>query len=529
MDAAPGRPHGPLVPPAADDAAAGLLAELDARPPRRRPAARGSGSASSPAPSASCRLDVELLLVALAPDLDPRFERLYGYLHDDVSRRRASVGLALELGGGAHAVERPRTGTGWARSAPLVVGNLLLVEDPDRPSLTRSLRVPDRVAAHLLGDDAPGPRRRRAAHHDAPRGRAGGGRRGARAGCRAAAGLPRGARRRVWALPRVHARSRASGATAVTLDLARLAAADDPAAIAGGGLEGGTPPRRGPGRGAGRAAGRARRGRRPGVRGAPGPGDPRGRPRLGPGLVPRAPAGPGRPRPGRRGRATSCGSRSLNGDAPEGFDPAVATIAFRLAPEQIDRAARAARRAAMAAGRAMTVEDVSAGARAQNAAGLERLARRIVPSVGWEDLVLPPVVEQQLRELVARARHRERVVGEWRMGTKGARGLGITALFCGRLGHRQDHVGGGPRRATSASTSTSSTCPRSWTSTSARRRRTWTGSSPRRTASTASSCSTRRTPCSASAPRSRTPATATPTWRSPTCSSGWSASTAWRS
>ena len=88
----------------------------------------------------------------------------------------------------------------------------------------------------------------------------------------------------------------------------------------------------------------------------------------------------------------------------------------------------------MAAGRAMTVEDVSAGARAQNAAGLERLARRIVPSVGWEDLVLPPVVEQQLRELVARARHRERVVGEWRMGTKGARGLGITALFCGDSG-----------------------------------------------------------------------------------------------
>src|SRR5918993_749560 len=32
--------------------------------------------------------DVELLLIALAPDLDPRFERLFGYLHDDVSRRR---------------------------------------------------------------------------------------------------------------------------------------------------------------------------------------------------------------------------------------------------------------------------------------------------------------------------------------------------------------------------------------------------------------------------------------------------------
>ncbi len=38
-----------------------------------------------------------MLLVALAPDVDRTFEPLYGYLNDDVSRRRATVGLALEL------------------------------------------------------------------------------------------------------------------------------------------------------------------------------------------------------------------------------------------------------------------------------------------------------------------------------------------------------------------------------------------------------------------------------------------------
>src|SRR5207247_1179713 len=32
---------------------------------------------------------------------------------------------------------------------------LVIVEDTDRPFLTRSLRVPDRVTMHLLGDDAP--------------------------------------------------------------------------------------------------------------------------------------------------------------------------------------------------------------------------------------------------------------------------------------------------------------------------------------------------------------------------------------
>src|SRR5262249_28951730 len=31
--------------------------------------------------------EVDILLVALAPDLDARFEKLFGYLHDDVGRR----------------------------------------------------------------------------------------------------------------------------------------------------------------------------------------------------------------------------------------------------------------------------------------------------------------------------------------------------------------------------------------------------------------------------------------------------------
>ena len=85
--------------------------------------------------------------------------------------------------------------------------------------------------------------------------------------------------------------------------------------------------------------------------------------------------------------------------------------------------------------RPMTIGDVSAGARAQNAAGLERLARRIEPTVGWDDLVLPPVVDAQLRELTARARHRgpaSSASGAW--AASGARGVGITALFAGDSG-----------------------------------------------------------------------------------------------
>ena len=92
-------------------------------------------------------------MIALLPDLDSRFERLYGYLNDDVTRRRASVGLALQLAGvsGLAADARGRL----EPSRPLLRQGLVLVEDTDRPLLTRGLRVPDRVAAHLLGDDAP--------------------------------------------------------------------------------------------------------------------------------------------------------------------------------------------------------------------------------------------------------------------------------------------------------------------------------------------------------------------------------------
>jgi SpoVK/Ycf46/Vps4 family AAA+-type ATPase len=124
----------------------------------------------------------------------------------------------------------------------------------------------------------------------------------------------------------------------------------------------------------------------------------------------------------------------LNGDRPVDFDPAVVTIAFRLAPDQIKRAAQAAHRATVAAARPMTVSDIASGARAQNAAGLERLARRIEPHATWDDHVLPDSTEEQIRELPARARHRDTVIGKWGMGGGNSRRLGVTALFAGDSG-----------------------------------------------------------------------------------------------
>src|SRR5207244_797328 len=85
-------------------------------------------------------------------------------------------------------------------------------------------------------------------------------------------------------------------------------------------------------------------------------------------------------------------------------------------------------------GRAIGPEDLKSGARAQNAAGFERLARRVEPAVAFGDLVLPPETLEQLREILTRSRQRERVLDLWKMAGPASRRRGLTALFAGPSG-----------------------------------------------------------------------------------------------
>jgi SpoVK/Ycf46/Vps4 family AAA+-type ATPase len=117
-----------------------------------------------------------------------------------------------------------------------------------------------------------------------------------------------------------------------------------------------------------------------------------------------------------------------------GFDPSTIPTHFVLGPGQVARAVRAATAAALVGTGAMTAEDLRRGARAQNAAGLERLARRVEPAVGWTDIVLPESARAGLHDLASRARNRDQVLIEWRMRKGGGRGRGVTALFAGDSG-----------------------------------------------------------------------------------------------
>lgn len=65
---------------------------------------------------------------------------------------------------------------------------------------------------------------------------------------------------------------------------------------------------------------------------------------------------------------------------------------------------------------------------------LHLLADRLQPTAGWEDLILPPEQRIRLKEVIQHAAHRELVYEDWGFGRKYARGKGLNVLFHGPPG-----------------------------------------------------------------------------------------------
>jgi hypothetical protein len=376
--------------------------------------------------------DLEILLIALAPDLDSRFERLYGYLNDDVSRRRATIGLTLELCGlslrdnleASEVLGRVHPG------AALVAGGLLLVEEPDRPLLTRPLRVPDRVIAHLLNDDRPHPSIAEFLTEHPPVSSSGADLvyRGLTSGARLIY-IREGAAATGLSLGRSALERAGLGAVGIDFGLVNssndlielLQAAVREARLAGGGLVAGPLELLANDNSAAIRL----------LSAAACPVTLVGSRSWDPTWSSQVPLVIDAPLPTYEDRELLWRA-SLNGNGPEGADLARATLQFRLTPEQVRRAARFALLKSAAEGTGITVQDVQAGARAQNAGALERLTRRIEPQAGWDDLVLPEDALNQLRELTHRARLSDQVLQRWGGGT--VKGRGVSALFAGDSG-----------------------------------------------------------------------------------------------
>ena len=97
--------------------------------------------------------DLDVILLCLAPELDRGYERLYAYLHDDLTRRRPTVELALNLFC-PDLASKVAARTRLTQAGPLRTARLVDLHDEPGPLLGSSLRLEPRVAGYLLGDDS---------------------------------------------------------------------------------------------------------------------------------------------------------------------------------------------------------------------------------------------------------------------------------------------------------------------------------------------------------------------------------------
>jgi ATP-dependent 26S proteasome regulatory subunit len=109
--------------------------------------------------------------------------------------------------------------------------------------------------------------------------------------------------------------------------------------------------------------------------------------------------------------------------------------AFRLGGREIRAAAEMAQSIADWEGReALTLADLQVAARLQSQPRLTAMARKISPRFSWDDIVLPNDQISQMREIAGQVLHRHTVYDDWNFGAMASLGRGVTALFAGPSG-----------------------------------------------------------------------------------------------
>ena len=422
------------------------------------------------------RFERDVLLLALASEEDLRFERLFAFVQDDVTRKRPSVDLAFRLLL-LDPTERPLARAAFSPDAPLIRNHLIeLFEEGQRfpPLLARFIKADDRIVAEVLGDGA--------SLLDPQLGDALGFRRPVRRlddlvlrqdlidRLRRAAALAVNGRGLVLGLLGGYGSGRRAIAEAicgelglplVTVDMDTLTAEDiDPTEAAlratrearlrgaallwegasrfltsGTGME--TEPRDGEA-GISQSEIAEIAAWRPALLAAL-------REHDGLAFVPlvrtwddRGALG-GRflridlPEPSYDDRERIW-HRHLGDDAPDGKAVEIISGTFRLSPGQIRDAVNAARTAARLRGDLPTPADLAAACRGQASGRLDGLATKVLPTYGWGDIVLPYEQFTQLREMAAQVRNRRTVLGAWGFDGHLAMGKGLNALFAGPSG-----------------------------------------------------------------------------------------------
>lgn len=410
----------------------------------------------------------QCLLLCLAPELDRRYERLFGYLQDDATCRRPSVGLILDLLCATPEAARDARAA-FDPQAPLACYRLCRLQEsatpdarsssgePPTPLLSRTLCIDERMVDFLIG------RARHDARLDglllAPEG-------DAMAGLDAATEErivamlrarpehshspapvfhlwgPRGAARRELAL----AACRRVGAAALVADLQRALAAPVPLAevlallVREAALEAAVLCLENLDALAADHDGQAlalvaalRLARGPtfliGVR------EWRPPPAFAAFEVFAVPVEP----PGLSGSSQVWREQGRHaGPLADDIDLGSLASRFRFGPIQIRDAFRLAGRLArwrtLEPAAAITMADLDEACRRLGAARISGLARRLPRQERLSDLVLPPHTRGLIDDLCNEARHQQRVLGDWGFAQKLSLGRGLTALFSGPPG-----------------------------------------------------------------------------------------------
>jgi hypothetical protein len=371
-------------------------------------------------------LDAGVLALSAAPELSPRYGRLFAYLHDDVTRKLPSPGLVARL----LATEGISAGDVLARfghSSPIRrSGAIRLIDERNQtPVADRAIKVADRLAAFLVGADLDEPARDgRLRHQPVPRHAPG---RAAvveelRALLRCETDMPL----LVVGPDAAALLSLALGVPLLIADVADVGDADldREAALAAGldgcrivfdGLDSLEPADR-------RATVRAlaTQERRALLVAA--------KREAAVALGDRTALVVEAPMPSYAERRSAWMSFSGTGDVDD------AAAKFRLAIGQIADAAEVASNAAAVEGfDRPTREHLDLGARRASSTRLGELATRLDPTFDWSQLVLPDRPTEVLHSISSYLRHRDLVLSEWGY-ERTARNQGLKVLFAGESG-----------------------------------------------------------------------------------------------
>jgi SpoVK/Ycf46/Vps4 family AAA+-type ATPase len=132
-------------------------------------------------------------------------------------------------------------------------------------------------------------------------------------------------------------------------------------------------------------------------------------------------------------------NRALNGNTPHGSDVDLSALAskFLFSGGQIQDAFATARNRALLNSpekRQISMNDLYVACRAHSNRNLATLSQKIKPKYTWDDIVLPFDQLSQLREITNHVKYKQLVYGDWGFGKKISLGKGLNVLFYGPSG-----------------------------------------------------------------------------------------------